>query len=788
MDSMPPSQPVQTRNTTLFSNADGSAIRLFADLWGIPHRAKLAKTFKNHGGVISADPREAQIILVDSQTAEGRQLIRDWGADANKTILEYTWVRKSVEAGKPLLGDEQWGDCLTHDDGQPLGSTADAEDDGEIPNPLPTPRDTPDEPPRSRLPTSHTEPSSSIPTLQNGSASMMPPPNPVPSTNQQPATTTATPPPPTQIPAGASPVNGINPYAQMQYPMQMGPMANMMSSQMSQMTPVQQQQMFAALMAGQAGFPFQPQFTSAQPPNNAFSIAFMDTLKMNVMGPWSGTQLPTGSQMQHAPAEGPPQIPQTNLPYPSTASESSTIRSSTTDTMADASPILGLESAMSRQGKRPSNTYISIKGKAKERSTPVTPQRKDSYRFSPLYDFDTGPSSSEKLFTWRGRALCFYVQIDLFNRSASVNPIKKNGGTIVANQEAADYVILYGASKNQKSFNELLKASQVAGKVALQAKFVHDCVEQYRLLDPTPYLYGPMAKRKRKRSTSVASAADDVSEDEDDPEARAKEEKRLKKNQKEAERRQKMRQQQSHTKPASQVSKPASSASTSTKAPGPKPSPKKRTSSGKKAVPVGPRPPTPPPEHTRQPWASGFRFSPIEDEYALLYAKVLLDHDRTTSMNAVATALHRQMPHHSLASWRSHFQSSFSAQFDQMRKRAGIAYRKALGQKESEPPVASTSAASDVEELPPPSESPDIQDSYFQTQEYQGDLEDDIQAVVRFFVEGNDDDKTKAENEVWARLEEKTRCKTASRWEEFYQHHYDEVLRRYQEAATNPES
>ncbi|KAJ3507859.1 hypothetical protein NLJ89_g6068 [Agrocybe chaxingu] len=770
MESIPPSQPVQTRNTTLFSNADGSAIRLFADLWGIPHRAKLAKTFKNHGGVISADPRDAQIILVDSQTAEGRQLIRDWGADTNKTILEYTWVRKSVEAGKPLLGDEQWGDCLTHDDGQPIGSAADAEDEGEVVNPLPTPRDTPDEPPR------HTEPSSSMSTLQNGSTSMMPPPNPVPSTNQRPAATTATPPPPTQIPVGASSVNGINPYVQMQYPMQMGAMANVLPSQMSQMPPVQQQ-MFAALMAGQAGFPFQPQFTSAQPPNNAFSIAFMDTLKMNVMGPWAGTQMPTGPQMRHAPAEEPSQMQQTSLPYPSTASESSTMRSSTTDTMAEASPILDLESAMSRQGKRPSNAYTSIKGKAKERSTPVIPQRKDSHHFSPLYDFDKEPSSSEKLFTWRGRALCFYVQIDLFNRSATVNPIKKNGGTIVASQEAADYVILYGASKNQKSFNELLKASQVAGKVALQAKFVHDCVEQYRLLDPTLYLYGPMTR--------------DVSEDEDDAEARTKEEKRLKKNEKQNERRQKMREQQSHAKPASQVSKPtsskpASSASSSTKVPGPKPSQKKRTSSGKRAVPVGPRPPTPPPEHTRQPRASGFRFAPVEDEYALHYAKVLLDHDHTTSMNAVATALHKQMPHHSLASWRTHFQSSFTAQFDQMRKRAGIAYRKYLGQKESEPPVASTSAAPDVEVLPPPS---DIQDSYSQTQEYQEDLlEDDIQAVVRFFVEGNDDDKTKAENEVWARLEEKTRCKTASRWEEFYQHHYDEVLRRYQEAATNPES
>ena len=35
-------------------------------------------------------------------------------------VLDYVWVKKSIEAEKALLKDDQWGGCLTHDDGLPI--------------------------------------------------------------------------------------------------------------------------------------------------------------------------------------------------------------------------------------------------------------------------------------------------------------------------------------------------------------------------------------------------------------------------------------------------------------------------------------------------------------------------------------------------------------------------------------------------------------------------------------------------------------------------------------------
>lgn len=139
MDPPPPSQSQAVPKTTLFSNPDGTPIRVFtqADLFG---RAKVLKDlrvcvskFANpllvlmilfyvqlNGAELLSNANNAQVMLVDPPTRQGRQFIRDWGKDINKHVLNYTWVKRCLEAQRPLLAEDQWGDCLAQDDGRPI--------------------------------------------------------------------------------------------------------------------------------------------------------------------------------------------------------------------------------------------------------------------------------------------------------------------------------------------------------------------------------------------------------------------------------------------------------------------------------------------------------------------------------------------------------------------------------------------------------------------------------------------------------------------------------------------
>ena len=73
---------------------------------------------QNFGASLTCDPKSAQIILVDQETTDGKTFIRNWGQD--KIILHYAWVKKSIQEGKALLKDFNWGECLTVDDGLPI--------------------------------------------------------------------------------------------------------------------------------------------------------------------------------------------------------------------------------------------------------------------------------------------------------------------------------------------------------------------------------------------------------------------------------------------------------------------------------------------------------------------------------------------------------------------------------------------------------------------------------------------------------------------------------------------
>jgi hypothetical protein len=136
MDPPPPSQSQAVPKTTLFSNPDGTPIRVFtqADLFG---RAKVLKDLRvciSHlffcfidflhvqlnGAELLSDATNAQVMLVDPPTRQGRQFIRDWGRDNNKTVLNFAWVKRCLVAERPLLEKDKWGDCLAQDDGRPI--------------------------------------------------------------------------------------------------------------------------------------------------------------------------------------------------------------------------------------------------------------------------------------------------------------------------------------------------------------------------------------------------------------------------------------------------------------------------------------------------------------------------------------------------------------------------------------------------------------------------------------------------------------------------------------------
>jgi len=58
------------------------------------------------------------------------------------------------------------------------------------------------------------------------------------------------------------------------------------------------------------------------------------------------------------------------------------------------------------------------------------------------------------------------------------------------------------------------------------------------------------------------------------------------------------------------------------------------------------------------------------------------------------------------------------------------------------------------------------------------DEEDDLSTVVRFFLNGGDDGN-EAEEQVWAKLGQQAKPKSAASWNAFYDQHYEEVTDRF---------
>lgn len=316
-----------------------------------------------------------------------------------------------------------------------------------------------------------------------------------------------------------------------------------------------------------------------------------------------------------------------------------------------------------------------------------------------------------------GESISFFVQVDLISRHGVVQNIKKNGGKMVGSINDADYVVL--GNTMSKTFPDLIAQTIAASKLPLRSGFVADCVKHEALLDVNDYVleeYVPPKKRGRSSVTTVVAS-------------KPRKEKVSKK-----------------------VNKPI--------------------------VPTrqdGPPSPTPPPVSARVELPGGnFRFSDEEIDFFRRYARHLLELDHTISNAAIFNRLHKKMPHHSSTSWQTYVRRSFPDELDTMRKKVGIARRKAAdaGSQSQINQSENQGGPSKRANLSPPGAGhgkTGIETVHLDPREQ------DFQDICRFFATGggeNSDDEA-----VWASLASHQPARSAASWPEYYQSRYEEIIK-----------
>ncbi|KAF8350119.1 hypothetical protein F5887DRAFT_1070332 [Amanita rubescens] len=310
--------------------------------------------------------------------------------------------------------------------------------------------------------------------------------------------------------------------------------------------------------------------------------------------------------------------------------------------------------------------------------------------------------------------MTFFVQVDQPNRFSVVTSIKKNGGKISNTQTLADYAILHTQSK---TFTDLLVSTLEAGKTAYPAQY------KFKL------------GRSKKRA-ALHSSSSDVEE------LSAREHKRFNENRGRQDKKKRTPQELEGQSSRNQAVVKLEQEEV-------------EIVLERFRVPS----PTPPPAHTQQATSRG----------------VLLGRDHLMSSQAMADRLYKKLPHHSLGSWRHYISGNMRDDVEKLRKKAAIAYRKAMQQKHPEV----------VKEEP---RDADLNGTTFDAsntnaeEERRREEEEDLDVVCNFFAYGGGDEQIVGESEdaVWTRLGSNTPCKTANSWIEFYDKHYHVIQERYE--------
>ncbi|KAK7694744.1 hypothetical protein QCA50_001932 [Cerrena zonata] len=350
-------------------------------------------------------------------------------------------------------------------------------------------------------------------------------------------------------------------------------------------------------------------------------------------------------------------------------------------------------------------------------------------------------SRRARLFTdAHGEALGFVVQVDLRNRMEVVQNIKSHGGAIRADIQDADYVVL---AHQSTTFMNLYVTANALNKPSVQPAFIHDCVDQGKILDPDLYAFETVPQ-KPKRGRPALHANPPV--------------KTPKKEKMEVK-------------------------------PKPTPSPSKKASSSKKVKQStsprkGNRTPSPAPPTKAVAFAGGKnRFTEPELAYCLSYAAILYKRDPGISWNAVVGKIAAKMPQHSRASWLQTL-SKNRGPYEELQKKAAIQYRKMQAQKQAQdfaeeqsqgqasdemvqssvntpaqsetpsPPVPQSHERSGSPPPPPPSTTPPDFES------------DEFRAIIQSLADGLADDKS--DEDVWIAMSHEHPYHTARGWRDYW--------------------
>ncbi|KAK0506369.1 hypothetical protein EDD18DRAFT_28959 [Armillaria luteobubalina] len=722
----------------LFSSlfADAGAIFVDPGAGGIIGRPKLLRSLRvtlaacstcivltvgqKLGATLCHDPRSAQYILVHPQSDTGRQFIRDWGTDPGKVVLNHLWVQKCSAAGKVLGADENWGNCTTHDDGMPIGST----EEEDVKSPLPTPRETPVD----------VRPS----TLNDSSAKHAPSKTPVPSQPLPPASHaispvvsdnqashSITPPAPSdsssnapQVQQNTTPLPGPSAGSA-------APSAPFYSQHM--MHPDMMQQLFQQMVMNHMIQSNMMQHTMPDPRHPLYG-PIVDSFS-NHLGQISQTQPPNnGTQPLHSLA--------------------SQYQDHQPDTSVSLSRSHSVEShipnGFSPQKFSSSNT---------DQSPPPRSPTISSVR--PSQTPNTASPVSLNIFTdpETGESLNFFVEVNMgfsTQRAVTTSQIKKHGGKLAHQKERADYCIL---SQKCKSFDTDLGEAVYYNVPAVNSSFVTDCVKANRLLDYSDYLFDIPAKLQNKRKGHQKS--------------------------KQGNRLGTVKRTGGSTSTSTSPNKRMSMGGNDT----PTKRRKIKDEFQNQPAPTSTtwdsnlRSPSPPPEHTRIMFTEGkYRYTLQEREYLKSYTEVLVKRDIDISNNAIAERLFAKMPHHSLRSWNQQIQKGFRFDIEAIRKRVGIAQRLGRNQASAVEPSAEAPLPAPTSP-PPPAETPLIESG---PPPQRDPFEEDLNAVVNFFaLDGADEDEDEPDV-IWAKLAYKVKCQTAVSWSDFHCQHHVEIQRRYE--------
>ncbi|KAG8900812.1 hypothetical protein FRB99_005753 [Tulasnella sp. 403] len=102
--------PPPMTSQTLFRNAHNVPLKCYIQLdAALEQAAEVKNLLERHGAHVSTYLTHALVILVDPPTPGGQLLIREFGSDTNRAILDFGWVKECVDKGRCIGPSENWG-------------------------------------------------------------------------------------------------------------------------------------------------------------------------------------------------------------------------------------------------------------------------------------------------------------------------------------------------------------------------------------------------------------------------------------------------------------------------------------------------------------------------------------------------------------------------------------------------------------------------------------------------------------------------------------------------------